>query len=43
MLVIGTDRNMHGAYWYPTSLKVEPTDYITEAGTNVFFTETVTP
>lgn len=39
MLVIGTDRNMHGAYWYPTSLALATTDYLTEvSGANqVFF------
>lgn len=43
MLVIGTDRNMHGAYWYPTSLAIAATDYITEAGTNKFFTSASDP
>jgi len=30
MLVIGTDRFMHMAYWYPAGLAIETTDYITE-------------
>jgi len=39
MLVIGTDRFMHMAYWYPTGLAIATTDYITEhPSVPVFFT-----
>jgi hypothetical protein len=43
-LVIGTDRNMHMAYWYPTGAAiVTNVDYIIEAATNIFFTSASVP
>lgn len=43
-LVIGTDRNMHMAYWYPTGAAIAAdVDFITEETTNKFFSAATPP
>jgi len=44
-LVIGKDRNMHGAYWYPTgvALGAIDADFIADITANKFFTAASAP